>query len=144
MATCKCCSCCCGSTGAKQFRSQMFDIIKKAIPVVIMEIIGWAVFSYVEDNLSIIDCFIDSEVVADKLYPQVDKKKTIELFTRLKYKTKLLPSHNQSVAIYALFQSYFEVPPSVPLSKQSMAYLGCLKWYRFSVMTMTTIGKLIV
>ncbi|XP_065068475.1 potassium channel subfamily K member 5-like [Rhopilema esculentum] len=136
---CMCCVCCCRC--CKTFWCQILGITLRSFPIVILELIGWALFSYVEDNLHLKYCFSNTNHVADKLYPQGNEtKKATELFTRLYHKTKLLPSNNQSVVIYALFQFHFKVPPSVPLSKEILGGLGCLRWYRFSAMTMTTIG----
>ena len=125
---------------------QIYGIIVRSIPVVIAQLIGWALFSYVEDDLNIIDCVANRDRVAEMFHPFVnathETQREIELFTTIAIKTGHIMSENQSIEAYKLFQTYFNVPDTNNfLSNKDKAYLGCLKWYRFSVMTMTTIGE---
>lgn len=121
---------------------EILSIIKKSIPVVIAQLIGWALFSYVEDDLNILDCLSRPGSLAGRMHKVNDeKKREIELFTRLYFKTSQFLSENQSKVMYHQFKEHFDVPDPLYLSKDDAIFLGCIKWYRFSVMTMTTIGK---
>lgn len=135
--------CCCSKASCAKFWRQIYGIVKRSIPVIIAEFIGWAIFSHVEEGLSVFDCFGNHDRVVEKLYPPMNEQKGIkELFSSLENKTGQYLSVNQSLEIYSIFKQHFNVPDEVILSKEELVYIGCLKWYRFSVMTMTTIGKL--
>ena len=134
-----CCSCkrCC-----KTFWLQVYGIFLRSIPICISQLVGWALFSYVEDDLSIIDCFANRNRVIEKAFPNVDEiERATELFVRLYNKTGQVLSNNQSISLYNIFKTHFNVPDAEYLDNDMKVYLGCLKWYRFSVMTMTTIGE---
>jgi len=102
-------------------------------------LIGWALFSYVEDNNNVLDCFINRKKVAETL-PNVNHWQLItELFERLANRTGQTLSKNQSVEVYSLFAKNFDAPRLAYASEEMKAFLVCIRWYRFSVATMTTI-----
>ena len=136
------CSCCISKSCCKTFWLQIYGILLRSIPVLIAQLVGWALFSYIEDDLSIIDCFANKTRVIEKTFPRVDETKRVtELFEKLYNKTGQILSNNQSISLYDMFKTHFSVPDEEYLDNNLKVYLGCLKWYRFSVMTMTTIGK---
>ena len=58
-----CCRCCI------DMWCDIWAICKRSVPIIIVQLIGWALFSYVEDDFSVIDCFSNPENVAAKVYP---------------------------------------------------------------------------
>ena len=122
---------------------ESWAITKRFAIVIFAQLIGWAIFSYVEDDLNVIDCFANSSRVADKLYPLSNETETAAaFFSKLYNKTGQVLTLNQSIATYSLFKTYFNVPNQEVFLTNDRAYRGCVKWFRFSVVTMTTIGKI--
>ena len=114
----------------------------KSLPVVFLNVIGWAIFSYVEDDLNLINCITKPKKVA-ALYQMSDSKERANiLFHKLYNKTGQELTGNQSTEVYVLFATYFNVPQQVELSESLKIYVICTKWLRFSMLTSTTIGKL--
>ena len=127
---CCCCRCCI------DMWCDIWAICKRSIPIIIVQLIGWALFSYVEDDFSVIDCFSNPENVAAKVYPPSNELgKAVILFSELYNKTGQKLSVKQATQMYSLFKTYFSV------REQVTSPHACVKWYRFSVLTMTTIGK---
>ena len=136
-------SCCCTAKSCcKTFWCQIYGITIRSIPVVIAQLVGWVLFSYVEDDLNVIDCVVNRNRVIEKTFPDADEVQQItELYERLANQTGQTLSNNQSNEIYALFKEYFDIPDVENLEENRKVFLGCIRWFRFAVMTMTTIGK---
>ena len=74
-------------------------------------------------------------------FPSVNQLQLItELFERLANRTGQALSKNQSGEVYGIFATHFNAPEPVYAGEKMKAALGCIRWYRFSVATMTTIG----
>jgi len=87
------------------------------------------------------DCFLNPMKVAEKVYPLSNEtERATVLFYKLHNRTGHVLTGNQSNEVYTLFKAYFKVPNQRALMDQERAILACVKWYRFSVVTMTTIG----
>ena len=134
------------SSCRKWCRKSWIDVwamFKRFIIIIIAQLVGWAIFSYVEDDLNVIDCFINPIKVADNMYPLSNEtEKATALFYKLYNKTGQVLTFNQSAEIYSVFRAYFNVPIQEPMLSDDRALRGCVKWYRFSAVTMTTIGKI--
>ena len=90
------------------------------------------------------DCFLNPMKVAEKVYPLSNEtERATVLFYKLHNRTGHVLTGNQSNEVYTLFKAYFKVPNQRALMDQERAILACVKWYHFSVVTMTTIGKLL-
>lgn len=111
-------------------------LMKKFCPVLMAQVIGWAMFSYIEDDINVIDCYANPQKIANKLQLLVSEA---ELAVMISNKAAIKAGQNmtksQSIEIYSLFKEYFEVPDQVDS--------GCHKWSRFATLTATTIGDLI-
>ncbi len=128
---CRCCYNCC---------SVFCSIFKGWIILVLYGAIGCFLFSYTEDNLNVIDCFRGLDVVAAKHYPNEARRLKL-VFERLGNLTNQTLSLNKSIAVYNLFYNSFKGSASVPVHRDLFAWDLCWKWYRFSMVTITTIGK---
>ena len=114
------------------------------MPIIIIQLIGWAIFSYVEDDLNVIDCFQNPKKVAEEMYPASNEaERATILFYKLYNKTGQALTVNQSIEMYSLFKTYFNVPYQGHewMPEELKSYLACFKWFRFSILTSTTIGK---
>ena len=118
-------------------------LTKKSIPVVIIQLIGWALFSYVEDDLNVIDCFARPQKVAEMMFPPSNEEQRAGvLFNKLYNKTGQELTVNQSIEMYHLFRAYFKMPAyGLNISDGIKTYIACVKWFRFASLTLTTIGK---
>ena len=110
------------------------------------QILGWLLFSYIEDNINAVECFTDFNKIATAKLPVVvnETERATLFFQRLENKTNQSTTELQSTAIYFMFHKHFNaLPATVAPTKFSIGYDVCKKWYRFSVLTMTTIGKFV-
>ncbi len=128
---CRCCRSCC---------SELWTIFRGWIILILYGAIGWFLFSYTEDDLNVIDCFRGLDVVAAKHYPDETKRAAL-FFSRLGKLTNQTLSVNESTAVYFLFYGTFKGSETVPYDRDLFSWNLCIKWYRFSVVTITAIGK---
>ena len=136
-------SCCCICWQA--VFADSWAIFKRFFLIIFTQVIGWAIFSYAEDGVNVVDCFLNPMKVADKVYPLSNEtERASVLFYKLYNRTGHVLTANQSNEVYFLFKAYFKVPNQRAFMDRDRAILACVKWYRFSVVTMTTIGKLLI
>ena len=130
---------------------------KRYLPVIFLQIICWAALLYLEEDIIPTDCFVNLDKVAEKAYkPSNETQNAINFHIQLleKYHTNASANgtHANASAInitpelydilYAEFKQYFGVKPVTDIGKHLTVLNTCLKWFRFALVTMTTVGKL--
>ena len=137
-----CCKERCCTEKCRRNLSSFCSFVKRSLLIVMIQLLGWALFSYAEDRVNVIDCFTNPDRVVATVYPPTNElQKAVEFFVGLRKQTHQVLSLNQSAKMYALFKSHFNVPAQKYPAKEAQAYIACVRWYRFSVLTMSTIGK---
>eukprot|EP00794_Sanderia_malayensis_P015766 gene15766-17357_t len=135
---------CCQRPCCRTFWSTSWGLFKGGMLIILYELVGWILFSYVEDNLNVWHCVTNHEkVAADYYYPLVvkDIKSYKALFAGLANKTGQSLTEQQKHAMYLMYKKHYNVPdPISSHPKALVVYQSCLKWYRFSALTVTTIG----
>ena len=105
-----------------------------------LQLIGWMLFSYVEDDLNLFECAKNGGMKLARQDTEVQKY--TRFFENLQNKTNTSLTLLEKRNMYLTFQEYFKAPSTqAPIDGEEIwIQKKCFRWYRFSVMTMTSIG----
>ena len=114
---------------------QFWGLLKGSLVMFMYQIAGCLLFTYIEDNFNAIECFRNAPVVNETTHARL-------FLDQLARKTNETLTEQQATAMKLLFMEHFNVSlqPSIGVNDWSRIN-ECLKWYHFSAMTITTIGK---
>ena len=132
---------CCGPI-ASCFSERTKELLKKAFFVLLIQIVGWFVYTYVEEGFPLTDCIFDHDNIkkinAEKSNVN-DTSARIKLYFDISYivKGNLKPENFE--VYHDEFKNYFNVTPTV--KKEVSIGEICTKWYLFTAITLTTVGK---
>ena len=128
------------STKCLKARVRLCGVAKRAIALVMFQLFGWFIFTYVEEDIILTDCWTNGEKVTKQVNEHLKNHTTKEIDlcsnTSLKYLLKsnvTCKTFNRKLAmIYAMFN---------PAPTKKSDNFACYKWFPFVVATLTTIGE---
>lgn len=128
---CSRCSGCC---------SKLWGFMKRGLFLLLLQLIGWFLFAYVDDDLNLFECAKNGGKKLARQDPEVQKY--TRFFENLQNKTNRSLTLIEKRDMYLTFQTFFKAPSTQAPIDGEKIWIGkkCFKWYRFSVMTMTSIG----
>eukprot|EP00112_Aurelia_sp_Birch-Aquarium-sp1_P013034 Seg275.11 transcript_id=Seg275.11/GoldUCD/mRNA.D3Y31 product="Potassium channel subfamily K member 5" protein_id=Seg275.11/GoldUCD/D3Y31 len=129
----------CSQQDRHECRNACLGLVKRGLFILLIQIIGWVMFTYVEGDFSLKDCFTNPTLLGKQDAEMIKYK---QLFYDLQNKTNQTLNTSQKKFIYFKFKKYFNghLTPSPTNGDADWGIKKCMTWYRFSVVTMTTIG----
>lgn len=116
----------------------MKELFKKIIIVFIFQLIGWYAYTYMEEGFSLTDCIFDRDNIRRLKTPE-EKNTKAELYKNLN--ESLMGELNETLfrIYHAEFKTFFKAkePEAKPVDVNAI----CMKWYLFTAITLTTVGK---
>ena len=123
------------------FGKRLRQLVKKIIVLFIIQTTAWFLYTYIEEGFLLTDCIFNQEKInrLKETKKQNVTRQENELYAELD-KIFLGDLDRSKFEIYhAEFKSYFNVKEPVP-TKVSIHEI-CTKWYLFTAITLTTVGK---
>lgn len=125
------------------FSKKTTELLKKAIVVLLIQIVGWFVYTYIEEGFPLTDCIFNHDnikkIIAKKSNVN-DTSAGIKLYFDISHILKGDLKPDKFEVYYDEFKNHFNVTPTV-LTEVSIGEI-CRKWYLFTAITLTTVGKL--
>ena len=132
----------CSGHIASCFSKRTKELLKKAFFVLLIQIVGWFVYTYIEEGFPLTDCIFNHDNIKKinaKKSNVNDTSSRITLYFDISYILKGNLKPEKFEAYYGEFKNYFNVTPAV--KKEVSIGEICTKWYLFTAITLTTVGK---
>ena len=131
---------CYQTASCKAFGEKFKSFLKRLAVVAFIQIIGWFLFTYIEEGFALTDCIFNQARIKQltTAVPANKTEKELELYSGL---NNILEGNltEANFDIYRQeFKEYFKVK-EVQL-KEVELYEICTRWYLFTAITLTTVG----
>ena len=128
----------CGKQFGNCFGKRFKELIKKIIVILLFQLIGWFAYTYMEEGFSLTDCLFDKDNIRRLKTPKPVHTKE-KLFNDLN-ETLEGELNGKIFNIYhEEFKRFFDAKEPKPKSLD--VYEICTRWYLFTAITLTTVGK---
>ena len=120
------------------FGARFKEFIKKALIILLYQILGWIAYTYIEEGFALTDCLFDNDNIRRLKATNITNGK-VKLYDNVN--VTLAGELNGTIfdIYYEEFKTYFGAKE--PKSSSVNIHDICTKWYLFTAITLTTVGK---
>ena len=128
-----------------RLRATICGCFKRTAVLLTWQALGWAVFTYLEEDINPFHCFVDhGSILAKKATKDINRIAAVnELYVKIH--DHLNGTHSLTNTsfedIYDEFRKHFKVKDVHPVSNKAIIISTCKRWLGFTTVTLTTIGK---
>ena len=121
-----------------QFGTRFKEFAKKALIILLYKVFGWITYTYIEEGFALTDCLFDNDNIRRLKATNITQSK-VKLYNDLNITLEGELDGKIFDIYYKEFRTYFDAKE--PTSSSVSIHEICTKWYQFTAITLTTVGK---